>query len=87
MKKSFVSWNSKKKNYVFLSTAEFEYIVIVLCCVQIIWIHQLSDYDLSLKLVKIFGIILVLFVSLKIMCIILEQYILILSIISLEVTY
>lgn len=53
--KNLVSWNSKKKNCVSLSTTISEYIIIGLCCAQILWMsHQLSDYDLRFKPVKIF---------------------------------
>ena len=33
---SLVSWHSKKKNSVALSTAKFEYIGVGLCCAQIL---------------------------------------------------
>ena len=51
---SLVSWHSKKKNSVALSTAKAEYIAAGLCCAQILWIKQtLSDFDLSFEHVPI----------------------------------
>ncbi|XP_070036412.1 uncharacterized protein [Nicotiana tomentosiformis] len=45
----------KKQGSVALSTTEAEYIAIGQCCAQLLWMsHQLSDYDLSFKLVQIF---------------------------------
>ena len=49
-----MSWHSKKQNLVVLSTAEAEYIAIILCCAQILWMKQtLSGFDLSFEHVPI----------------------------------
>ena len=51
---SLVSWHSKKQNWVALSTAEAEYIVVGLGCAQVLWMKQtLSDYGLTLSHVPI----------------------------------
>ena len=51
---SLVSWHSKKQNSVALSTTEFEYITIDLCCAQILLMKQtLSNFDLSFEHVPI----------------------------------
>jgi hypothetical protein len=43
--RSLVSWSSKKKNSVALSTAKAEYIVVGVCCTQILYMKQtLLDY-------------------------------------------
>ena len=43
-----VSWASKKKHTVALSTAEAKYVAATLCCAQLLWLCQLvSDYRLS----------------------------------------
>ena len=45
-----VSWSSKKKNSVALSTAEAEYIAAGACCAQILYTKQtLLDYDVVLE--------------------------------------
>ena len=45
---SLVSWTSKKRNTVALSTAEAEYMAASSCCSQLLWMkHQLIDYNLS----------------------------------------
>ena len=50
-----VSWSSKKKNYVALSTTEAEYIAAGSCCAQILWIkQQLSDFGVTMHNVLIF---------------------------------
>lgn len=55
IKKSLVSWNRKKQNCISLSTTESKYIIVGLFCVKILWMsHQLSDYNLCFKLIKIF---------------------------------
>ena len=42
---SLVSWHSKKQNLVALSTVEAKYIVVGLCCAQILWMKQtLSNF-------------------------------------------
>ena len=43
-----VSWSSKKKSSISLSTAEAEYIVLVACCTQVIWMKQTLE-DLLVK--------------------------------------
>jgi hypothetical protein len=49
--RSLVSWASKKQNSVALSTAEAEYIVVVHCCVQLLWMRQtLRDYGYKLRI-------------------------------------
>ncbi|XP_049399667.1 uncharacterized protein LOC125863672 [Solanum stenotomum] len=37
---SLISWEIKKQNSVALSTAEAEYVVVSLCCAQLMWIEQ-----------------------------------------------
>ena len=50
MGSSLISWHSKKKNSVALSTAEVEYIAAAACCSQILWIvQQLRDFRINLK--------------------------------------
>jgi hypothetical protein len=45
LRRSLVSWASKKQNSVALSTAEFEYIATGHCCAQLLWMRQtLRDY-------------------------------------------
>nr|GEX72350.1 retrovirus-related Pol polyprotein from transposon TNT 1-94 [Tanacetum cinerariifolium] len=40
-----VCWSSKKQNYVSISTAESEYVVVSGCCAQVLWMRtQLTDY-------------------------------------------
>nr|GEV84545.1 hypothetical protein [Tanacetum cinerariifolium] len=40
-----VCWSSKKQNYVSISTAESEYVVVSSCCAQVLWMRtQLTDY-------------------------------------------
>nr|GFA47135.1 uncharacterized mitochondrial protein AtMg00810-like [Tanacetum cinerariifolium] len=40
-----VCWSSKKQNYVFISTAESEYVAVSSCCAQVLWMRtQLTDY-------------------------------------------
>ena len=51
---ALVSWHSKKKNSVALSTTEAEYISVGSCCAQILWIkQQLSDYGIFLDHIPI----------------------------------
>jgi hypothetical protein len=48
--RSLVSWSSKKQNYVALSTAEAEYIVVGACCAQLLWMKQtLRDFGCDFK--------------------------------------
>ena len=43
-----VAWMSKKQNSISLSIAETEYIVVVSCCSQLLWIKQmLKDYGID----------------------------------------
>ena len=50
-----VSWSSKKKNSIALSTAKAEYIVAGSCYAQILWIkQQLSDFGVILHNIPIF---------------------------------
>ena len=50
-----VSWSSKKKNFIALSTTEAEYIDVGSCCAQIVWIkQQLSDFGVALHNIPIF---------------------------------
>ena len=56
LERSFVLWHSKNQNSIVLSTAEVEYIVVGLCCAQILWMKQtLSDlvYLLTMYLLKV----------------------------------
>ena len=58
-----VSWSSKKQNSVALSTAEAEYVAAGACCAQVLWMkHTLLDYDLHYDHIKIFCVILVLYI-------------------------
>ena len=46
--RSLVSWSSKKQNSVALSTAEAEYISVVSCCAQLLWMKQtLLDFGVK----------------------------------------
>jgi hypothetical protein len=40
LRRSLVSWVSKKQNSVALSTIEAEYIVVGHCCAQLLWMRQ-----------------------------------------------
>jgi hypothetical protein len=54
LKRSLVSWASKKQNSVALSTAEDEYIVVGHCCAQLLWMRQtLRDYGYKLSKVPL----------------------------------
>jgi hypothetical protein len=45
-----VSWNSKKQNFVALSTIEAEYVVAGQCCAQVLWMKQtLRDFSYNLS--------------------------------------
>ena len=45
---NFLTWMSKKQNYVSLSTAEAEYIAAGNCCSQLFWMQKvLTDYGIS----------------------------------------
>ena len=44
---NLVSWMSKKKNFISLSTAEAEYIAVGSCCTQLLWMQKLlHDYGI-----------------------------------------
>ena len=44
---NLVSWISKKQNYIYLSTAEAEYIAVDSCCTQLLWMQKLLlDYGI-----------------------------------------
>ena len=52
--RSLVSWSSKKRNSVALSTAKAEYIAVGACCAQILYIKQtLLDYGIVLEKVSL----------------------------------
>ena len=54
LRRSFVSWLSKKQNSVALSTAEAEYISTGSCCAQILWMKAtLSDFGIKFKKVPL----------------------------------
>jgi len=42
------SWSSRKKSSISLSTTEVEYIVVVKCCTQILWVIQTLE-DVKIK--------------------------------------
>ena len=45
---SLVSWMSKKKGSIYLSTIEAEYIDVATCCTQILWmIHTMVDLEVK----------------------------------------
>jgi hypothetical protein len=45
---SLVSWLSKKKGSISLSTIEVEYIVVATCCTQVLWMIQtLADFEVK----------------------------------------
>ena len=46
--RSLVSWSSKKKNCISLSTAEAEYVAAASCCTQLLWMRQtLKEYGVD----------------------------------------
>lgn len=50
-----ISQSTKKQNYVALSTAEVEYIIVGSCCAQFLWIKkQLKDFGMDVGCVLIF---------------------------------
>ena len=52
--RSLVSWPSKKKNSVALSTAEAEYILAGSCCTQLLWMKAtLNDFVIKFKQVPL----------------------------------
>jgi hypothetical protein len=42
LRRSLVSWSSKKQNSVALSTAKAEYVIAGSCCAQLLWMRQTS---------------------------------------------
>lgn len=51
---SLVSWGSKKKNTIALSSTKDKYVAASLCCTQVLWIkHQLEDYGIHLDRIPI----------------------------------
>jgi hypothetical protein len=54
LRRSLVSWSSKKQNSIALSTAEAEYIAVGSCCTQILYFKQsLVDYNIKLSSVPL----------------------------------
>ena len=54
LKRSLVSWWSKKQNCVALSTTEAEYILAGNCCAQLLWMKAiLSDFGIKFKQVPL----------------------------------
>ncbi|XP_012841324.1 PREDICTED: uncharacterized protein LOC105961635 [Erythranthe guttata] len=52
---NLVSWYSKKRNSISLSTAESEYIAAGSCCAQLLWMKQMvCDYGISQDLLHIY---------------------------------
>ncbi|KAI3770617.1 hypothetical protein L6452_01757 [Arctium lappa] len=50
-----ISWASKKKHCVSISTAEVEYVAATSCCAQVLWMKtQLRDYGMLYKTVPIY---------------------------------
>nr|GEZ10787.1 hypothetical protein [Tanacetum cinerariifolium] len=50
-----VCWSSKKQNYVSISTAESEYVIVSGCCAQVLWMRtQLTDYGFFYDKVPIY---------------------------------
>jgi hypothetical protein len=54
LRRSLVSWSSKKQNSVAFSTAKAEYIAIGSCCAQILWMKAtLRDFGIKFKQVPL----------------------------------
>jgi hypothetical protein len=52
--RSLVSWSSKKKNSVALSTTKAKYIAVGSCCAQILWMKTtLNDFGIKFKQVPL----------------------------------
>ena len=52
--RNLISWSSRKKNSVALSSTEAEYIAATSCCAQSLWIkYQLEDYGFKLDKIPI----------------------------------
>jgi hypothetical protein len=54
LRRSLVSWSSKKQTYVSLTTVEAEYVATGQCCVQLLWMRQtLRDFSFGYNLSKV----------------------------------
>ena len=50
----FISWGTKKRNSVALSTAEAEYVAAAACCSQLLWIRQhIEDFGIHIKAIPL----------------------------------
>ena len=50
-----ISWASKRQATIAMSTAEAEYISVVSCCTQLLWMkHQLEDYQINANSIPIY---------------------------------
>jgi hypothetical protein len=50
LRRSLVSWSSKKQNSITLSTTEADYILAKNCCAQLLWMKKtLLDYEIAFK--------------------------------------
>jgi hypothetical protein len=50
LRRSLVSWSSKKQNSIALSMAETEYVTTSSCCAQLLWMRQtLKDYGYTMN--------------------------------------
>ncbi|KAJ9536497.1 hypothetical protein OSB04_un000334 [Centaurea solstitialis] len=50
-----VSWSSRKQNCISLSTAEAEYVAVVCCCSQVLWMKtQLADFGYTMQRILIY---------------------------------
>nr|GEY24609.1 hypothetical protein [Tanacetum cinerariifolium] len=50
-----VCWSSKKQNFLYISTAESEYVAVSSCCAQVLWMRtQLTDYGFFYDKVQIY---------------------------------
>ena len=50
---SLISWGTKKKNYVALSTAEAEYVAAAACCSQLLIRQHLEDFGTHIKAIPL----------------------------------
>jgi hypothetical protein len=54
--RSFISWSSKKQNFVALSTTKVEYVCADRCCAQLLWMKQtLLDYGVKFDCMPLCG--------------------------------